>query len=87
MLKPDVISKLREIVGKEALLADKEDLIVYSYDATTHYAHMPEVVVLPTSNEQISRIMKLANEERIPVTARGGGTGLAGCSIPIKGGI
>lgn len=87
MLKPEVISKLREIAGKEAVLTAKEDLIVYSYDATSIWAHMPEAVVLPTTADQISRILKLANEEKIPVTARGGGTGLAGSSVPIKGGI
>ncbi|MDD4859773.1 MAG: FAD-linked oxidase C-terminal domain-containing protein [Dehalococcoidales bacterium] len=87
MLKPAVISKLQEITGKAAVLTAKEDLAVYSFDATGIWSHLPDVVVLPTTSEQISRIMKLANEEKIPVTARGGGTGLAGSAVPVKGGI
>ncbi len=87
MLKPEIISKLQEIVGKEAVLTAKEDLNSYSYDGTAMWAHMPDVVVLPTTTEQISRILKLANDNRIPVTPRGGGTGVSGGSVPIKGGI
>ena len=87
MLKPELISQLKKIVGKETVLTSKEDLTTYSYDGTTMWTHMPDVVVLPTSSEQVSQVLKLANENRIPVTPRGGGTGLSGGSIPIKGGI
>lgn len=87
MLKPEIISQLRKIVGKGAVLTSREDLTTYSYDATTTWAHMPDVVVLPTTTEQVSQILKLANESNIPVTPRGAGTNLSGGSIPIKGGI
>jgi len=87
MLKPALISQLKKIAGKEAVLTSKEDLTTYSYDGTTHWAHMPDVVVLPTTTEQVSQILKLANENKIPVTPRGGGTNVSGGSIPIKGGI
>jgi glycolate oxidase len=87
MLKPDIISKLRNVVGKESLLTSKEDLTSYSYDATAVWTHMPDAVVLPTTVEQVSSIVKIANENRIPVTPRGGGTNVSGGSIPIQGGI
>jgi glycolate oxidase len=87
MLEKKVISQLQKIVGKGAVLTSKEDLNAYSYDGTTTWAHMPDVVVLPTTAEQVSRILKLANEKRIPVTPRGAGTNVSGGSIPIKGGI
>ncbi len=87
MLAPKVLSRLREIVGKESILTVKEDLTAYSYDGTTIWAHMPDVVVLPTTTEQVSQILKLANEKQIPVTPRGAGTNVSGGSIPIKGGI
>jgi glycolate oxidase len=87
MLEKKVISQLEKIVGKGAVLTAKEDLNAYSYDGTTTWAHMPDVVVLPTTTEQVSRILKLANEKRIPVTPRGAGTNVSGGSIPIKGGI
>jgi glycolate oxidase len=87
MIEKKVISQLGKIVGKEAVLTAKEDLNAYSYDGTTTWAHMPDVVVLPTTTEQVSRVLKLANEKRVPVTPRGAGTNVSGGSIPIKGGI
>jgi glycolate oxidase len=87
VLKSETISQLQEIAGKGAVLTSKEDLTAYSYDATTTWAHMPDVVVLPTTTEQVSQVLKLADENRIPVTPRGAGTNLSGGSIPIKGGI
>jgi glycolate oxidase len=87
MLEKKVISQLRKIVGKDAVLTSKEDLNAYSYDGTTTWAHVPDVVVLPTTTEQVSQILKLADENRIPVTPRGAGTNVSGGSIPIKGGI
>jgi len=87
MLDKKIVADLEKIVGKEGVLTSKEDLTSYSYDGTAFWAHMPDVVVLPTNTEQISQIMKLANNNRIPVTPRGGGTNISGGSIPIKGGI
>ena len=48
---------------------------------------VPEAVVRPKSAEEISQLMKLANREKIPVTARGAGSGLSGGAVPIHGGI
>ncbi len=87
MIEKKVISQLEKIVGKEAVLTSKEDLNAYSYDGTTTWTHLPDVVVLPTTTEQVSEILKLANEKKVPVTPRGAGTNVSGGSIPIKGGI
>jgi len=87
MLEKKVISQLRKIVGKDAVLTSREDLNAYSYDGTTTWAHMPDVVVLPTTVQQVSQILKVANENKVPVTPRGAGTNVSGGSIPIKGGI
>ena len=87
MLKPNIINRLEEIVGKDAVLTTKEDLATYSYDGTTTWSHAPEVVVLPSTTAQISDIMKLANENRISVTPRGSGTNISGGSVPTRGGI
>lgn len=81
------IDRLRRIVGKENVLSTQEELLAYSYDATNMWQHLPDVVVLPSDAIQISDILKLANENLIPVTPRGGGTNVSGGSIPIKGGI
>jgi glycolate oxidase len=87
MMDKKFITELRKIVGKDAVLTSKEDLNAYSYDGTATWAHMPDVVVLPTTAEQISQILKMADDNLIPVTPRGGGTNVSGGSIPIKGGI
>jgi len=78
---------LRHIVGAANTITDQETLENYAHDETPLYASMPEVVVKPTSTEQVSEIMKLAFEKNIPVTPRGGGTCLSAGAVPIHGGI
>jgi len=73
-------------VGKDYYLDFVEDLISYSYDSSATEA-MPDAVLLPGSTEQVSEIMKVANEEEIPITPRGAGTNLSGGSVPLKGGV
>jgi glycolate oxidase len=87
MVQKKIVKDLIQIVGKADVLTEKEDLVAYSYDGTTSWAHEPDVVVFPTSAQEISKILKLADKERIPVTPRGGGTNVSGGSIPIQGGI
>ena len=81
------IEALRRIAGEGNVLTSTEELYTYSYDGTATWKHAPDVVVFPESAEQISKILAYANERRIPVTARGGGTNVSGGSIPIEGGI
>lgn len=86
----NIVKQLESIVGEGNLVYnDKEKLRPYSHDEVSgdEYAHMPEVVVKPSSAEEISSILKLANAEKIPVTPRGGGTGLSGGAVPVYGGI
>ena len=87
MLQESIATQLEGIVGKANVLTSQEALTAYSYDGTTSWQHEPDIVVFPTTTEQISQIMKLANKEKIPVTPRGGGTNVSGGSVPIMGGI
>jgi len=67
---------------------DAERLEPYAHDeAAGCVTRVPEAVVRPKSAEEISQLMKLANREKIPVTARGAGSGLSGGAVPIHGGI
>jgi len=86
LIAPSFIKDLTKIVGKENILADLKDLIAYSYDATMRQ-EMPDVIVFSRSTEQVSAIMKLAHQGKIPVVPRGAGTNLSGGTIPLKGGI
>lgn len=82
-----IINKLREIVGSENVLDSFEDKLLYSYDGTPMVSGMPEAIVLPGDVEQISRILKLANQEDFSVVPRGSGTGLSGGSVPVPNSI
>lgn len=85
-MKQSVIDSLIKIFGKDNVLTKNEDMIAYSYDAS-HVEVKPEAVVMPSTAEQISELMKLANRELISVTPRGQGSGLSGGSVPISKGI
>jgi len=84
-----IIEELKGICGANYVFTDKEKLEPYSHDETPteQFSHLPEVVVMPINAKQISRIMKLASKNKIPVTPRGAGSGLSGGAIPVYGGI
>ena len=78
--------ELIEIVGEDCFTDRLIDLISYSKDASEH-KHRPEAAVWATTTEEVSAILKLANQEMFPVTARGAGTSLAGLAVPEQGGL
>lgn len=83
----DVLRRLREIVGADGLLSQREELLVYECDGYTIEKQVPDVVVFPTTTDQVVRIVKLCNELQIPFIPRGAGTSLAGGSLPVGGGV
>lgn len=83
-----LVDQLRLLVGKENILTGPEEKEAYSCDEMCQpRPHLPEVVVKPTGTAAVSRVLALANEAHVPVTPRGGGTGLSGGAIPTFGGI
>jgi glycolate oxidase len=84
----DVIERLRAIVGEENVLVGDDINQEYACDeALTVKPRLPELVVKPGSAEEVANILRLANEKRISVTPRGGGTGLCGGCVAVTGGI
>jgi glycolate oxidase len=81
-----LIDRLAGVVGKANVLQTPEDLAVYSYDGTFAEGS-PDVVVLPANTEEVSQVVMLASEARVPIVPRGMGSGLAAGSIPMTGGI
>jgi glycolate dehydrogenase FAD-linked subunit len=75
-----------DIVGESNFTDSLIDLVSYSYDGSQH-RHRPFCAVWPETAQQISGVLVLANQERIPVIPRGAGTGLSGMAIPARGGI
>jgi len=90
MLSNDIVQKIRDVVGASNVLDTDLDLFGYSYDSSfvpLVPVNKPELVVRPLSTEEVSGIMAIASEKRIPVTPRGAASGRTGGSIPLKGGI
>jgi len=84
-MNSNLIQNLVKAVGKENVLYSPEDLAVYSYDGTFAEGR-PEIIVLPETTEQVSQVVRLAAEARVPIVPRGMGSGLAAGSIPIPNG-
>ncbi|MFW9919230.1 MAG: FAD-binding oxidoreductase, partial [Candidatus Thorarchaeota archaeon] len=83
-----VIQKLEAIVGKEYVSTRNDVLLTYSASASTGYDRViPALVIRPSNREEVSAILKLANEFGIPITPRSGGSSLQGEVIPKEGGI
>jgi glycolate oxidase len=81
------IKSFKAIVGEKFVFVDEESLHHYAHDETEDLHFLPEVVVKPRTAEEISAILKICNNEKIPVTPRGGGTGLSGGALPHLGGV
>lgn len=75
------------LLGEERVSTNPTILEHHSHDESYHAPHLPDVVVFPQTAEEVSQIMKLANEKRIAVTPFGMGTSLEGHAIPYAGGI
>jgi glycolate oxidase len=85
-MDPGIKDELRAIVGNDRARDNAEDLVAYSYDAY-QVEGRPDIALFPMSTHEVIAIMKVADRESIPVTARGSGTNLAGESAPLQGGI
>ena len=88
-ITPEIIEKLKDITGPSYVKTDRDMLLQYQTDYETNPAmfHVPEAAVSPANAEEISQIVKLANEYDFPITVRGGGTSLADGAIPVCGGL
>lgn len=90
MIATEVVQKIRDIVGAENALNSNLDRFGYYYDSSfvpLFPPKLPDLVVRPLTTEEVAAVMKIANECKIPVTARGAASGRTGGSIPLKGGI
>ena len=85
-LPTPILNELRTAIGSEAIATDPATLTAYAYDGTWA-EQRPAVVLHPTTTEQISAILRIADRERIPIVPRGSATGLAGGAVPVEGSI
>jgi glycolate oxidase len=83
----NLFERLRAIVGRDGILTSRSDLLVYECDGYTIEKNTPDVVVFPTSTEQVVQVVRTCNEFRVPFLPRGAGTSLAGGCLPVGGGV
>jgi len=86
MLTAKNLQEFEAILGKDRVRTSKEELLSYAYDAYVE-EYQPEAILFPKTADEVSQIMKVASAQRISITPRGAGSGLAGGSLAKKGGV
>ncbi|HMI04608.1 MAG TPA: FAD-linked oxidase C-terminal domain-containing protein [Pedobacter sp.] len=86
-ITPELLDLIRKIAGIANVFTDSESLSTYSHDETEDLKYYPEVVVKPENAGIIAGLLKFCNIHHIPLTPRGGGTGLSGGALPVYGGV
>jgi glycolate oxidase len=83
----NLIEEFKQILGADFVLTNDEALQNCAKDETENLHFLPQIVLKPKTEVEVSKILKLCNLHKIPITARGAGTGLAGGALPHKGGV
>ena len=79
-----IIKQFEAVLGKNAVVQRREELITYECDGLTSYRQRPALVVLPRNTEQVAAVVKICDQNQIPWVARGAGTGLSGGALPVE---
>ncbi len=82
-----LLADLAAVVGPEGLIHHHDELIVYECDGYVIEKSVPDVVVFPTTTEQVARVVRLCNQHDVPFVPRGAGTSLAGGTLAVGGGV
>ncbi len=84
--KAEIVGELNTLLGERHVLHAPYDLALYEYDASIDRGK-PDIVVFPSTSQEVAAIVKLGNKYNVPIVPRGAGTGLSGGALPIHGGI
>src|SRR5207245_8438185 len=84
--QPEVAGRLRRLLSADAVLHAEEDTRSYECDGLSAYRQLPMVVALPSNEEEVQQVLRTCHELKVPVVARGAGTGLSGGALPMGGG-
>lgn len=76
--------RLQELLGRSAVLANPDELLVYECDGLPQHKHLPQAVVFPQTTEQVAAVVKLLHREGVPFVPRGAGTGLSGGAVALQ---
>jgi glycolate oxidase subunit GlcD len=86
MVDKKLVRALQKIVGRQNVLTQPADVLLYSYDSSTAVGK-PEAVVFPGSTEEVAKVVKVCADRGVPFVPRGAGTNLSGGSVPLRGGV
>lgn len=86
-ISKEIIEAFISICGTENVLTESIDKKPFGKDHTEDLEYLPELVLIPKNAQEISEICKICNQNLIPITSRGAGTGLSGGCLPVKGGL
>jgi glycolate oxidase len=82
-----LVTEFRSFLAADSVLHDPEQLKPYECDGLTAYRQIPLLVVLPETIEQVQRVLRVCARLRVPIVARGAGTGLSGGALPLADGV
>ncbi|HEV8016117.1 MAG TPA: FAD-linked oxidase C-terminal domain-containing protein [Stellaceae bacterium] len=85
--RAEIAAALRRIVAADAVILPEEERRAYETDGLTAYRQLPLLVVLPSSTEEVARILRYCRAEGVKVVPRGAGTSLSGGALPLADGI
>src|SRR5258706_16007181 len=82
-----LVDHLRAVLDPESVISEPGELLVYECDAYTLEKHLPAIVVLPRTTEQVAAVVKICAEHKLPIIPRGAGTSLSGTVLAVNGGV
>src|SRR5689334_12959505 len=85
--RAQIVAALRAIVPGEGVIAGEREMRPFESDGLTAYRQLPLVVVLPSTTEQVSQVLRYCHEHDIKVVPRGAGTSLSGGALPLEDGV
>ena len=85
--RDDIVRHLAKLLPQAVLITDEEGRRTFESDALTAYRCLPLAVILPSSTEEVSRLLRFCHEQKIKVVPRGAGTSLAGGALPLQDSI
>ena len=87
MISRALVKEFQKVAGKDNVMTEETDRLTYSYDAAVLEPVMPSLAVRPGDAEALSQVVRLCNENRLPLTVRGAGTNLSGGAVPSAEGV
>ena len=83
----EIAGRLRRLLPADAVLHAEEDTRAYECDGLSAYRQLPMVVALPSGEDEVREVLRACHELKVPVVARGAGTGLSGGALPRGDGV